>query len=180
LGRGEALGNIGTALRRYHGRAAIVAALHGLRGVGKTVLAAAYAEFQQGDYHAVWWLRAQTDAGLRADLVAFGIRLGWVTADQREERALNAVLDRLHREGEGILLIYDNAIDAAALKPYLPEGGATDVLVTSNSPVWRGLAEAVEIRVWPKEVGADYLIVRTGRDAERPAVGGARRTPSGS
>ena len=79
-------------------------------------------------------------------------------------------MERLRHEGEGILLIYDNAIDAAALKPYLPRGGAARVLVTSNAPAWRGVAEPVEIRLWPKEIGADYLIARTGREAERAAA----------
>jgi hypothetical protein len=40
-------------------------------------------------------------------------------------------------------------------------------LVTSNAHAWRGIAEPIEIRPWPKEVGADYLINRTGRAAER-------------
>jgi tetratricopeptide (TPR) repeat protein len=79
-------------------------------------------------------------------------------------------MERLRHEGEGILLIYDNAIDADALKPYLPRGGAAKVLVTSNAPAWRGVAEPVEIRLWPKEIGADYLIARTGREAERAAA----------
>ena len=43
LGRGEAIAAIDAALQASGGRAAITA-LHGLRGVGKTVLAAAYAE----------------------------------------------------------------------------------------------------------------------------------------
>ena len=34
----------------------------------------------------------------------------------------------------------------------------------------RGLAEPVEIRLWPKQIGADYLIARTGREAERTAA----------
>ena len=91
-------------------------------------------------------------------------------ADEKEEPALAAVMERLRHEGEGILLIFDNAIDADALKPYLPRGGAARVLVTSNAHAWRGVAEPVEIRLWPKEIGADYLIARTGRAAERAAA----------
>ena len=110
---------------------------------------------------------------------ALGVRLGWVGADEKEEPALAAVMERLRHEGEGILLIFDNAIDANALKPYLPRGGAAQVLVTSNAHAWRGVAAPVEIRLWPKEIGADYLIARTGRDGRarggRGSVGGARR-----
>jgi tetratricopeptide (TPR) repeat protein len=112
---------------------------------------------------------------MRADLIAVGVRLGWVGADDKsaalpEEATFAAVMERLHHEGEGILLIYDNAIDADALKPNLPRGGATRVLVTSNAHAWRGVAAPVEIRLWPKEIGADYLIARTGRAAERAAA----------
>jgi hypothetical protein len=78
-------------------------------------------------------------------------------------------MERLRHEGEGVLLIFDNAFDADALKPYLPRGGAAKVLVTSNAHAWRGVAAPVEIQVWPTEIGADYLIARTGRAAERAA-----------
>jgi len=98
------------------------------------------------------------------------VRLGWVPPDEKEEPALAAVMERLRHEGEGVLLIFDNAIDADALKPYLPRGGAARVLVTSNAHAWRGVAEPVEIRLWLKEIGADYLIARTGRNAERDAA----------
>jgi hypothetical protein len=79
LGRDDTLAAIETALARYEGRVAITA-VHGLRGVGKTTLAAVYADRHRGDYRATWWLRAQTEITLRADLVGLGIRLGWVSA----------------------------------------------------------------------------------------------------
>ena len=167
LGRDDALAAIDTALARYSGRVAITA-LHGLRGVGKTTLAAAYAERHRGDYRATWWIRAQTPDGMRADLVALGVRLNWVAPDEKEEPALKTVMERLVHEGEGILLIYDNAVDADALKPCLPRGGVARVLVTSNAHAWRGVAAPVEIRLWPKEIGADYLIARTAAQPSAP------------
>jgi tetratricopeptide (TPR) repeat protein len=147
-----------------------IATLHGMRGVGKTTLAASYAERHRGDYRATWWIRAQTEAGMRADLVALGVRLSWVGADDKEEPALAAVMERLRHEGEGILLVFDNATDANALKPYLPRGGGSQVLVTSNAQAWRGIATPVEIGTWPKTTGADYLLARTGRADERAAA----------
>ena len=71
-----------SALRRNEGRVAITA-LHGLRGVGKTTLAAAYAERHRGDYRATWWIRAQTESTMRADLVALGVRFSWVERTTR-------------------------------------------------------------------------------------------------
>ncbi len=169
MGRDEPLAAIAAALARNEGRVAVTA-LHGLRGVGKTTLAAAFADRHRRDYRATWWIGAQTQASMRADLVALGVRLGWAAADDKEEPALAAVMEKLRHEGEGILLIYDNALDAEALRPYLPRGGAARVLVTSNAHHWRGVAEPVEIRLWPKAIGADYLIARTGRETEREAA----------
>ena len=164
LGRGDELAAIDGALKGENGR---IAALYGMRGVGKSTLAAAFAERHRADYRATWWIRAQTPETMRADLVSLGVRLGWVAAGEKEEPALAAVRGRLRDESEGLLLIYDNAIDAASTRLYLPDRGAARALVTSNSPAWRGVATPVEIRVWPKEVGADYLIARTGRENER-------------
>jgi tetratricopeptide (TPR) repeat protein len=169
MGRDEALLDIEAALKRDQSRVAITA-LHGLRGVGKTTLAAAYADRHGGDYRAIWWIRAQAEPSIRADLVALGVRLGWVGAKEEEDPALAAVMERLRHERERILLIFDNAMDADAVRLYLPRGGAAEVLVTSNAHAWRGVAAPVEIRLWPKAVGADYLTVRTGREKERAAA----------
>jgi len=168
MGRDDSLAAIEAAFKGDQGRLAVaITALHGLRGVGKSTLAAAYAERHRGDYRLTWWIRAQAESSLRADLVALGIRLGWVAADDKEDPALVAVIERLRQEGEGILLLYDNATGPDALKPYLPRGGAALVLITSNAHAWRGVAAPVPIRIWPKDIGADFLIARTGREAER-------------
>jgi tetratricopeptide (TPR) repeat protein len=164
LGRDNELAAIDAALKSEKGR---IAALHGLRGVGKSTLAAAYVERHRNDYRATWWIRAQTPDTMRADLASLGVRLGWVAADEKEEPALAAVCERLRDEGEGLLLIYDNAIDARNVEPYLPPSGSAQVIVTSNAPDWSGIADPVEIEVWPKEIGADYLVARTQRDKER-------------
>ena len=166
LGRGDELAAIDAALKRMNGG---VAALYGLRGVGKSTLAAAYAESHRKHYHAIWWIRAQTPETLRADLVSLGVRLRWVARNEEEEPALEKVRERLRYDGEGLLLICDNAIGPASVEPYCRAGGAARTLITSNSPAWRGVAEPVEIRVWPKTVGAEYLVARTGRDERADA-----------
>ena len=98
------------ALARHQGRVAITA-LHGMRGVGKTMPAVAYAERHRHDYRATWWVRSETEDTMRADLAALGYRLGWAGADDSEQDALAKVADRLRQENEGILLIFDNALD---------------------------------------------------------------------
>jgi hypothetical protein len=93
MGRDDTLAAIEAALAGEEGRVAITA-LHGLRGVGKTTLAAAYAEKHRGDYRATWWIRAQTEPSMRADLVALGVRLGWVGAEDRARRRGGAAAPR--------------------------------------------------------------------------------------
>jgi tetratricopeptide (TPR) repeat protein len=168
FGRDADLAAIKAALNSG-GRAALIA-LHGLRGLGKTTLAAAYAERHRADYRATWWIRAETESTMRADLVGLGVQLGWVAAEEKEEPALAVALERLRDEGNGILLVYDNANNAAEIKPYMPRGGAAHIIVTSLAPNWSEVATAVEIGRWPKEVGADYLVARVGRLAERDAA----------
>jgi hypothetical protein len=79
-------------------------------------------------------------------------------------------MERLRYESEPILLIYDNALDADSLARYLPRGGSARVIVTSIFHAFRGLAEMIDIQVWPKESGAAYLKMRTGRGNEREAA----------
>jgi tetratricopeptide (TPR) repeat protein len=169
LGRDETLAAITESLKCHS-----VTVVHGLRGVGKTALAAAYAENNRASYRATWWIRAQTQSTMRADLAALGVRLNWVGADAKEEEALTAALEHLRSEGEGILLIYDSAADAVSLKPYLPRGGASKALVTSNTHAWGSVGAHMELPVWPKEVGADYFaeyfVERTGHIGEPAAA----------
>jgi hypothetical protein len=169
LGRDDDLAAIEKALASNNGRAAITA-LHGLRGVGKTTLAAAFAERHRDRYRATWWIRAETESTMRADLVGFGVRMDWIAADAQEEPALKIVMDRMRDDGDGILLIYDNANSAKEFEKSAPRFGAAHIIVTSDAPDWRDLATPVEIEVWPSEIGADFLIERTGRGDERPAA----------
>ena len=179
MGREDALAAIETALQRYEGRVAITA-LHGLRGVGKTTLAAAYAERHRGDYRATWWIRAQTEPTLRADLV--GARRAAGLGRRGREGGAGA------RGGDGAaaargrghpadLRQRDRCQRAQALsaarrrrrKCWSPR-------TRTPGAAWRRRSKS---RLWPKEIGADYLIARTGRRGRarggRGFVGGARR-----
>ena len=172
------LAAIQVAVGRNPDRVAVLA-LQGLRGIGKTTLAAAYAERHRREYRATWWIRAQNQSLMRSDIVALGVRLRWVHAEDAEERALAAVMERLRYEDERILLIYDNVLDADFVAPYLPRAGSAHVLLTSNFHALRSIAEAIELSVWSKETGADYLIVRTGRTSERDAAEALSRALGG-
>lgn len=168
-GRDDVLDSIDHAFGRAGDRGAVVA-LYGLRGIGKTTLAAAYAERRRSDYRATWWVRAQSEATLVADLAGLAVRLGFAGVDEVDEAAVHLLADRFRHEGEGILLLFDNAPDAAPVRPYLPRGGGVRAIVTSNSHAWRGIAQPIELGIWSAETGASYLAARTGRDDEPEAA----------
>ena len=153
----------------YEGRVAITA-LHGLRGVGKTTLAAAMPSGIAVIIARPGGSGRRPSRPCGPTWSALGVRLGWVAADDKEEPALAAVMERLRHEGEGVLLIFDNAVDARCAQALSAARRRARVLVTSNAHAWRGIAEPVEIRLWPKEIGADYLFARTGARRERDAA----------
>ena len=143
------------------GRSAVVA-IHGMRGVGKTTLAAVYAREHGQKYRITWWLHSETEDLLRADLLALGISAGWTKSTDRDEQAVDTVRARLRTE-DRILLIYDSAPNAEHILPYLPETGSVHVLITSNSRFWREIATPIELDPWPEVIGGAYLITRSGQ-----------------
>ena len=74
IGREDELRTIEQAFARNVDQTVILA-LHGMRGIGKTTLAAAYAERHRRQFRAIWWIRAHDESLMRADMVALGARL---------------------------------------------------------------------------------------------------------
>ena len=63
-----------------------VEAIHGMGGVGKTQLAARYARTHRDSYDVVWWLRAEREQTLRADLGGLAVALGLVPGDRTNKK----------------------------------------------------------------------------------------------
>ena len=98
--------------RLLAGDKAVVQALHGMGGVGKTQLAAEYAHRFAGAYDLAWWVNAE-QAGLIGDqFAALGAALGCVEAGAGTEAVRAAVLAELRERGRW-LLVFDNAEDPA-------------------------------------------------------------------
>ncbi|HEV3293887.1 MAG TPA: FxSxx-COOH system tetratricopeptide repeat protein, partial [Streptosporangiaceae bacterium] len=158
--------------RLLAGETAVVQALHGMGGVGKTQLAAEYAHRFAGTYDLAWWINAE-QGGLIGDQIAgLGLALRCIPAGAGTEVARAAVLAELRARGRW-LLVFDNAGSPADVAPWLP-GGSGHVLITSRERGWAEIAVPVEVDVLARAESVALLQHRitglTGADADRLAA----------
>jgi transcriptional regulator with XRE-family HTH domain len=159
--------------RLLAGGAAVVQAMHGMGGVGKTQLAAEYAHRFAASYELAWWIDAEQGGLIGDQVLALGSALGCVPAGAGTGVARAVVLAKLRKRGRW-LLVFDNAETPAELAPWLP-GGNGHVLITSREPGWAELAAPVAVDVLARAESVALLQHRiaglTEADADRLAAG---------
>ncbi len=136
------------------------AAMKGLGGVGKSVLAQEYAWRNRARYHGVWWIRAEKAETLLDDLIELGAKLipGLAEVKDRAQaaHATLAAIAQMKAE-KPWLIVYDNVEQPGDIDKLTPTEGA-HVLITTRWPDWHGHAAELPVGVFSPPVAVEFLL----------------------
>ena len=151
-------------------RIAVVCALTGARGVGKTQIAAAYAREQViAGCPLVAWVSAETTDRLVADLAEVAHALGVADPEGDSAQSVARLRAHLQTRAEPAVLVIDNAVDADLVRRVVPVTGPTRVIVTSTDQALAQLGSSLDVAVFDRAQSRTYLRERTGLNDDRGA-----------
>jgi tetratricopeptide (TPR) repeat protein len=143
----------------------------GIGGVGKTTLAAQYAQRYSGEYKIVWWVNASEPAVLVESMARLATEIGVVEgigSDQRESaKAATRWLERSTRW----LLVFDDVNDPQQIGQHLPTMHRGHIIVVSRNHNWKGRGTILNLLAFKREESVQLLLKAANSSDE----GGARR-----
>ena len=147
--------------------------LTGMRGSGKTQLAAAVAARCEEEWPLVAWINAGSRKELIADLYELALRIGIdAPKDIPPETIIRRFLDQLHSaDAADRLVVFDNVENLDDLKGLTPEGDGVRVIITTTRYLnWESLGwHPITVGVFEREQSITLLCERSG-DTDRDAA----------
>ncbi|WP_328592431.1 FxSxx-COOH system tetratricopeptide repeat protein [Saccharopolyspora elongata] len=123
--------------------------LHGIGGVGKTQLAIEYAHGFAAGYDLVWWIDSERTGLISEQFAALAVAAGLVGTNT-DHTAAELAVRKYFRENSRWLLVFDNAEDPDAVRPWL-SGAAGHVLITSRNPAWNEIGTRTEVQEFQRQ-----------------------------
>ncbi|MFD4501915.1 FxSxx-COOH system tetratricopeptide repeat protein [Streptomyces sp. NPDC058457] len=163
-GREELLAQVRQQLLTGDTSAVLPHTLHGMGGVGKSQIAIEYVYRHASEYDVIWWIPSEQPTMILTALTELAHRIG-LNVGTEANRAVPAVREALRR-GEPYdrwLLVFDNAENVEAVRPYFPTGGTGKILITSRNQEWDRVARTLSVDVFTREE-SKTLLRRRARD----------------
>ena len=138
--------------------------LQGMRGVGKSQLAAAYIDECDADgFEVVAWIDARTRTDAVTNLSGLVAAYTPAESDEEPEHGIRRLLNRFASadHGERRLLVFDNVEDFSDLDGCLPRDARTQVVITTVRRT-HALGTSVPVDTLAEEAAIAYLEERTG------------------
>ena len=154
--------------------------LVGMRGCGKTQLAASLAEqCEEANWNLVAWLNAGLPEFITSDLVELARELKIDTSDQpAPETIIRRLFTRLKSaDPSDRLIVFDNVEDINHLMGLIPSGDGVRVVATTTNKVgWEDQGwNSIKVGVFDRNTSIEYLLTVTKSDDHDAADALAQR-----
>jgi tetratricopeptide (TPR) repeat protein len=151
-----------TQLRAAGPGVSVVRAVTGMRGAGKTQVAAAYArECRKAGWRLIAWVNAEDTPAVLSGLSVVADRLGIGRSGKSLPAVGLEVRNRLEADGDRCLIVFDNVTDPGTVLSYAPSLGDCRVVITSTEAAMAVGGGSVQVGVFREDEALAYLAGRT-------------------